>query len=68
MLYYPETERLLAELSQINEDYLALALPRIEELLVPLEKRHVKTIAVSSDGHAVTTYETNGDPPYHGVH
>jgi hypothetical protein len=65
---YPETERLLAELSQINEDYLALALPRIEELLVPLGKRHVKTIAVSNDSHAVTTYETNRDPPYHGVH
>jgi hypothetical protein len=36
---YSETERLLAELKQINEDYLALALPRIEDLLVPAEKR-----------------------------
>ena len=44
---YPETEQLLAELSQINEHYLALVLPRIEELLVPVKKRRVKTIAVS---------------------
>jgi hypothetical protein len=37
---YTETERLLVELKEVNEDYLALALPRIEELLVPAEKRH----------------------------
>ena len=36
---YSETERLLVELKQINEDYLALVLPRIEDLLVPAEKR-----------------------------
>jgi TIR domain len=36
---YTETERLLNELKQTNEDYLALVLPRIEELLVPAEKR-----------------------------
>lgn len=37
---YSETERLLGELKQINEDYLALVLPRIEELLVPAKKQH----------------------------
>jgi len=36
---YAEMERLLTELKQITDDYLALALPRIEELLVPAEKR-----------------------------
>jgi hypothetical protein len=41
---YPETERLLADLKTINEDYLALVLPRIEELLVPEEKRRTETI------------------------
>ena len=65
---YPGTERLLAELSRINEDYLALVLPRIEELLVPLEKRRVKTIAVSSDSHAAGTFEAGGGHPYHGIH
>ena len=54
---YPETERLLAELNQINEDYLALVLPRIEELLVPVEKRSVKTIAVSTADHAARRHE-----------
>lgn len=39
---YPKTEHLLAELKQINEDYLAIVLPRIEELLVPVEKRRGK--------------------------
>jgi hypothetical protein len=39
---YSETERLLVELMQINEDYLALVLPRIEELLVPAGKRRVR--------------------------
>jgi hypothetical protein len=37
--YYPETEHLLSDLKELNEDYLALVLPRIEELLVPTEKR-----------------------------
>ena len=37
-----ETKRLLLELQQINEDYLALALPRIEEWLVPMGKRDVR--------------------------
>jgi hypothetical protein len=37
---YPETERLLADLKQINQDYLAIVLPRIEELLLPAEKKH----------------------------
>jgi hypothetical protein len=32
---YPKTEHPLAELKEFNENYLALALPRIEELLVP---------------------------------
>jgi hypothetical protein len=36
---YSETEHLLADLKTVNEDYLALVLPRIEELLVPAEKR-----------------------------
>jgi hypothetical protein len=36
---YPKTERLLTELKQINEDYLAVVLPRIEELLVPAERK-----------------------------
>jgi hypothetical protein len=45
---YPETERLLANLKKLNEDYLALALPRIEELLVPPEKRRTKTTADAS--------------------
>ena len=39
---YSETERLLKELKQIDEDYLVLVLPRIEELLVPEEKRRVR--------------------------
>jgi hypothetical protein len=39
---YSEAKRLLLELQQINEDYLALALPRIEELLVPVEKSRVR--------------------------
>ena len=38
---YSETERLLVELKGYNEDYLALVLPRIEELVVPAGKRHV---------------------------
>jgi hypothetical protein len=54
---YPETGRLLAELNQINEDYLALVLPRIEELLVPAEKRRAKTIAVSTANHAARPHE-----------
>jgi len=64
---YPETERLLAELNQINEDYLAIVLPRIEELLVPQEKRYVKSIVeCSSDSHAVTTSEAEfGKHSYH---
>jgi len=41
---YPETERLLADLKTVNEDYLAMVLPRIEELLVPEEKRRTDTI------------------------
>ena len=41
---YPETERLLADLKTVNEDYLAIVLPRIEELLVPEEKRRAETI------------------------
>jgi hypothetical protein len=41
---YPETERLLADLKTVNEDYLALVLPRIEELLVPEEKRRTETM------------------------
>jgi TIR domain len=66
---YPETERLLAELDQINEDYLALVLPRIEELLVPAEKRHVKIIAVSPGIHAVRQDEAGfGDHSHHGIH
>jgi len=66
---YPETERLLAELSQINEDYLALVLPRIEELLVPAEKRRVKTVADSTSNHAVRQQEAGfADHHYHGVH
>jgi hypothetical protein len=44
---YPETERLLADLKKVNEDYLALMLPRIEELLVPAEKKG--TIALKID-------------------
>lgn len=36
---YSETERLLEELMQTNEDYLALVLPRIEQLMVPPGKR-----------------------------
>ena len=36
---YPETERLLGELNEFNELYLALVLPRMEELLVPVGKR-----------------------------
>jgi len=39
---YSETERLLVELKEINEDYLALVLPRIEELVVPIAKRRVR--------------------------
>jgi hypothetical protein len=27
-------------LKQINQDYLAIVLPRIEELLLPAEKKH----------------------------
>jgi TIR domain len=41
---YPETERLLANLKTVNEDYLAIVLPRIEELLVPEDKRRKETI------------------------
>jgi hypothetical protein len=52
---YPETERLLAELNQINEDYLALVLPRIEELLVPMEKR--RTVVVSTGNYAARPHE-----------
>jgi hypothetical protein len=40
---YSETEKLLAELKQNNEDYLALVLPRIEDLLVPAEKRRAQS-------------------------
>ena len=54
---YPETERLLAELNQINEDYLALVLPRIEELLVPAEKRRVKSVADLTANYAARQYE-----------
>jgi hypothetical protein len=36
---YTEAERALAELKQVNEDYLALVLPRIEQLFVPVTKR-----------------------------
>jgi hypothetical protein len=32
---YPETERLLGELNRINDAYLALALPRLQKLLMP---------------------------------
>jgi hypothetical protein len=39
---YSETERLLAELKQVNENYLALVLPRIEELVVPVGKRRIR--------------------------
>jgi hypothetical protein len=39
---YSETKRSLLELQEINEDYLALAMPRIEELLVPAGKRDVR--------------------------
>jgi hypothetical protein len=40
---YSETEELLAELKEINENYLALALPRIEYFLVPAEKRRAQS-------------------------
>ena len=36
---YSKIERLLTQLKEINEDYLALVLPRIEELVVPERKR-----------------------------
>jgi hypothetical protein len=39
---YSETERLLGELKRINENYLALVLPRIEYLLVPAKKQHTQ--------------------------
>jgi hypothetical protein len=66
---YPETERLLAELSQINEDYLALVLPRIEELLVPAQKRQVKPIADSTGNHAVRHHAAGFEDHYHrGIH
>jgi hypothetical protein len=39
---YSETERLLGELKQTNEDYLALVLPRIEQLMVPSGKRQAR--------------------------
>jgi len=39
---YSETERLLGELKQTNEDYLALVLPRIEQLMVPAAKRQAR--------------------------
>jgi hypothetical protein len=39
---YSETERLLLELKRSNEDYLALVLPRIEELVVPAGKRRAR--------------------------
>ena len=42
---YTQTERLLAELKEVNEDYLALVLPRIQELLVPADKRPTNTIS-----------------------
>lgn len=65
---YPETERLLGELNQINEDYLAIVLPRIEELLVPMERRCGKTIATSSESRAVMTSEAEfGNQPYHFI-
>jgi hypothetical protein len=65
---YPETERLLADLRQLNEEYLALVLPRIEELLVPADKRRVQTIAASSVSPAVTRYEIgSGDHSYHSI-
>jgi hypothetical protein len=41
---YSETKRLLVELQDINEDYLALALPRLEELLVPARKRDTRRL------------------------
>jgi hypothetical protein len=66
---YPETERLLVKLNQINEDYLALVLPRIEELLVPTEKKRVKTIALSTANHAVRQQEAGfADHPHYGIH
>jgi hypothetical protein len=65
---YPETERLLEQLNQINEDYLAIVLPRIEELLVPMERRCGKTIAASGGSHAVLTPEAEfGNQPYHCI-
>ena len=42
---YADTKGLLKGLTQINEDYLALVLPRLEELLVPAEKRHPPMIS-----------------------
>jgi hypothetical protein len=39
---YSEAEKLLAKLQEVNEDYLALVLPRIEELLVPAKKRRAR--------------------------
>jgi hypothetical protein len=48
---YSETERLLAELKQINEDYLALVLPRIEDLLVPAEKRRQLVVGKQRPRH-----------------
>ena len=41
---YPVTERLLGDLKQVTEDYLALVLPRIEGLLVPAQKRRCKEL------------------------
>ena len=66
---YPEMERLLVKLNQINEDYLALVLPRIEELLVPVEKRRIKPIADSTGNRAVRQREAGfADHRHHGIH
>jgi hypothetical protein len=42
---YSGTEQLLAELKELNEAYLALVLPRIEELLVPMDIKRGSTSA-----------------------
>jgi TIR domain len=39
---YPETEQLLMDLKHLTQDYLALVLPRIEELFIPAEKRRTR--------------------------
>jgi TIR domain len=42
---YPGTEQLLADLKKINEQFLALVLPRLEELLAPARKESADQIA-----------------------